>query len=90
MVSNVEKNFGKPGRQVPGDANLSEPKARIPMHTSSPSDKSVSLRASTEWDCRNCPVASDLLRMLDYLTAENAGLRFRNMRLRRKLAEVVQ
>jgi hypothetical protein len=31
-------------------------------------------------------VASDLLNWLDYLTAENAGLKVRNGLLRRKLA----
>jgi len=39
-----------------------------------------------EWDRRNCPVAVDLLRWLDELNAENAGLRFRNNHLRQRLA----
>lgn len=37
------------------------------------------------WDCRACPVASDLIRWLDYLSSENAGLKFRNKQLRQNL-----
>lgn len=45
--------------------------------------------AAEEWDCRNCPVAADLLRWLDELSARCAGLEFRNRRLREKLADKV-
>jgi hypothetical protein len=38
------------------------------------------------WDCKKCPVASDLLKMLDELSARNRGLEFRNKRLRAQLA----
>ncbi len=37
------------------------------------------------WDCRNCPVANDLLRWIE-LSAKNAGLEFRNKQLREKLS----
>jgi hypothetical protein len=38
------------------------------------------------WNCRNCPAAADLLRWLDYLAAENSGLKAMNNSLRQKLA----
>jgi hypothetical protein len=41
---------------------------------------------SEEWDCKACPVASDLLKWLDELSAQNAGLKARNASLRKKLA----
>jgi hypothetical protein len=37
------------------------------------------------WDCKACPVAVDLLRWLDELSAQNAGLKQRNALLRQKL-----
>lgn len=33
------------------------------------------------WDCRNCPVAADLLRWLDDLSRANANLEVQNKRL---------
>ncbi|OPY54062.1 MAG: hypothetical protein A4E48_00448 [Methanosaeta sp. PtaU1.Bin060] len=47
-------------------------------------------RALVEWDCRDCPIARDLLRWLDELSAQNAGLRFRNNQLQQRLAATVR
>jgi hypothetical protein len=38
------------------------------------------------WDCKACPVAADLLRWIDELSARNAGLEFRNKQLQERLS----
>jgi hypothetical protein len=38
------------------------------------------------WSCKACPVAADLLRWIDELSAKNAGLEFRNKELQQKLS----
>jgi hypothetical protein len=44
--------------------------------------------ADDPWDCKNCPIATDLLRWLDELSAQNAGLRLRNRQLQQKLETI--
>jgi len=42
-------------------------------------------KAFSAWDGRACPVASDLLKMLDEFAAQNHGLSVRNAMLRKEL-----
>ena len=44
------------------------------------------LKACDQWDCKFCPIAADLLRWIDELSARNAGLEFTNKQLREKLS----
>jgi len=38
------------------------------------------------WDCKDCPVAADLLRWIDELSARNADLEFRIKQLSQQKA----